>query len=61
MSRCVDVTQMHELEQSCKGCGHQWAVHTGGARPGGWAIYEPTWANASGWCKQPSCSCEART
>lgn len=43
-----------------KDCGHQWAVHTGGAQPGGWAIYEPDWANASGSCQTPDCECHAR-
>ncbi|MCT9929570.1 hypothetical protein N5079_04975 [Planotetraspora sp. A-T 1434] len=49
-----------ELEQPCAGCGHQNAVHTGGAKPGGWAIYERTWANASGWCNTPGCDCPGR-
>lgn len=60
MARCMDLSQMHELETPCTRCGHQQAVHTGGAKPGGWAMYEPIWANAEGWCTQPGCPCRAR-
>ena len=51
-----------ELQQPCQrpGCGHQNAVHTVGADDGGWAIFEPTWANAAGACAHPGCECPAR-
>lgn len=58
--RCMDVTLMHLLEKPCTRCGHQCAVHTGGASPEGWAIYEPIWANAWGWCMTPDCECPQR-
>ncbi|GAA2803439.1 hypothetical protein GCM10020219_088640 [Nonomuraea dietziae] len=56
----MDVTLMHLLEKPCTRCGHQCAVHTGGASPEGWAIYEPIWANAWGWCMTPDCECPQR-
>lgn len=49
-----------ESQQPCARCGHQQGCHTGGAQPGGWAIYEPTWANATGWCSIKSCDCPER-
>ncbi|WP_289009923.1 hypothetical protein [uncultured Thermomonospora sp.] len=52
---------MRVLEKPCRRCGHQKAVHTGGAKKDGWAIYDPTWANASGWCQTPGCTCSRRT
>ena len=61
MARCLDLTEMHVLKQPCRRCGHQCAVHTGGAKSSGWAIYEPTWADASGWCRMPGCDCPACT
>lgn len=61
MSGCLELNDMNELEKACRGCGHQRAVHTGGAKPGGWAIYDPVWANASGWCRQLGCSCKVRS
>lgn len=60
MPRCMDLREMHVLEQPCGRCGHQKAVHTGGADKGlwsQWAIYNPTWANALGWCQMPGCDC----
>jgi hypothetical protein len=49
-----------ELEQPCGRCNHQNAAHTGGAKNHGWAIYDPVWANASGWCLEQGCECLAR-
>ena len=49
-----------ELEQPCGRCGHQNAVHTGSAAKHGWAIYDETWANATGWCQMPGYACVAR-
>lgn len=57
----MKLTEMHALEEPCERCGHQGAVHTGGARRSGWAIYDRTWANAAGWCQQPGCDCQGRT
>jgi hypothetical protein len=51
---------LSELQKPCKACGHQNAGHTGGAKSWGWAIYDQTWANATGFCKQPGCNCPAR-
>jgi hypothetical protein len=34
---------LDELAQPCTRCTHQRAVHTGGAKRWGWAIYEPIW------------------
>jgi hypothetical protein len=48
---------LSELEQLCSRCNHQNAAHTGGAKSHGWAIYDPVWANASGWCLEPGCEC----
>lgn len=50
----------YRLQAPCGRCGHQQGCHTGGAKPGGWAIYEPTWARALGWCTVPGCACPAR-
>jgi len=64
MPRCMDLTEMDVLEEPCRQCGHQGAVHTGGADKGpwsNWAIYNTVWANASGWCQTPGCDCPART
>lgn len=47
-------TPLEVLERPCARCGHQNAVHTGGAKRGGWA-------NALGWCRYPWCPCPART
>lgn len=49
-----------ELAQPCHRCDHQAAVHTGGADRFGWAIYDRTWAEASGWCSTPGCACPGR-
>ncbi|GGK94323.1 hypothetical protein Ppa06_64720 [Planomonospora parontospora subsp. parontospora] len=54
-------TPLSELERPCRRCGHQNAVHTGGAARSGWAPYDPIWANARGRCNQPGCDCAART
>lgn len=59
--RRMDLAQMRVLEKPCRRCGHQKAVHTGGAKKDGWEIYDPTWANASGWCQTPGCTCSRRT
>lgn len=48
------------LEAPCGRCRHQQGCHTGGAAPGGWAIYEPTWVTALGRCTVPGCPCPAR-
>jgi hypothetical protein len=50
-----------ELERPCPRCGHQNAVHVGGAQRFGWGIYVPIWANATGWCTTPGCPCQGRT
>lgn len=57
------VASLTELEKPCPNpsCGHQCAVHTGGADASGWALYEPVWANATGWCSAPDCGCQSRT
>lgn len=60
MTRPAPVT-LDELAAPCTRCSHQRAIHTGGANTWGWAIYEPTWANATGWCSDTVCSCEAFT
>lgn len=43
-----------ELEQDCRRCNHQNGGHTGGASRSGWAPFDPTWANATGWCMVPN-------
>lgn len=60
------VTPLAELEKPCPNCPHQNAVHTGGADKSGkaefnWPIYEPVWANATGWCNAKGCGCQSRT
>lgn len=52
---------MRELEADCRTCGHQNAIHTKGAEPGGWPIFDRVWANALGGCGQPDCDCVHRT
>ncbi len=52
-----------DMAAPCQSCGHQNAVHTGGSVRGpwsNWAIYEPVWRDASGWCNQPGCACTGR-
>jgi hypothetical protein len=51
---------LEELQAPCGRCGHQNAVHTAGARRGGWAIYEPLWADAAGRCSAAGCLCPQR-
>ncbi|UBU10009.1 DUF2493 domain-containing protein [Nonomuraea gerenzanensis] len=50
-----------QLLTACTRCGHQRAVHTGGASSWGWGIYEPTWAGCAGWCSEVFCSCTVYT
>jgi hypothetical protein len=52
---------LDELAQPCARCTHQGAVHTGGASRSGWAVFDPVWAAATGWCSTPDCTCPART
>ena len=55
------MTTLAGLEQPCARCGHQNAGHTGGASRSGWPIFDPIWANATGWCTAPACGCPERT
>lgn len=50
-----------ELEQPCTRCGCQNAVHTRGASRLGWAVFDPTWAAASGPCSWAGCLCPGRS
>lgn len=54
-------TSLDELAQTCRRCGHQNGGHTGGASRSGWALFDPVWANATGWCMVPDCDCPGRT
>lgn len=52
---------LDELEQPCTRCGCQNAVHTRGASRSGWAVFDPTWAAATGPCSSPGCPCPGRS
>lgn len=52
---------LDELAQPCARCGHQNAGHTGGAARSGWPVFDPTWADALGWCTVLGCTCPGRT
>lgn len=57
----MNTLTIEALEQPCTRCRHARAVHTGGAKAWGWAIYEDTWANGNGCCSETYCSCEKYT
>jgi hypothetical protein len=45
--------------QLCACCWHQVAVHVAGRAGTGWAIYDRTWAAATGACAVTGCPCDA--